>query len=1066
MRKLITSRRRKVMMRYSNVVYVPFIITIDTSLVSTGSSAIKEFKLPIIDGSEIDVEVNWGDGVINNITSTNDPNIKHTYDTDDRYIVSITGKMTGWQFNNDFDRLKITYINAWGSFEFGNDAAFYGCENLNFNSASGIPKINTITLYNTFRQCLSLESFNGAGWNVSGVENFGLMFAMVGVTNTQMLTWSAPTWNMSSATDMFGMFYNITECTNYDLANWDVSNVENMSLLWYNNNSLVNLDIDGWVTSSVTNINSLFYSSQNFSTIQWSNFDTSKLTTMGTTFFGCRNLSDSLLQDVELWDVSNVTSMSGFFRETDFVKFDMSNWDVSSVRFASFFFQDATISNFTPGTLEWTDCSFLNNFFWGCNGIVNLDLSTWTFSENLVNLESTFREMDNLETLNVTGWNTSKVRSTFTHTYASRKLVNLIGFNTWDLTALENASWMFAERPVGNLVDMDLSNWRLDSLITAELIFKNNRALRSVDVTGWGMSNVTSMKSMFDTADYLQNVVGLDTWDTSSNQNMDFTFGNNKQNSGIKIANWDVGNVTNMRRALYDADQFNENLENWNIVNVSNFSDFMQVATGLSIENYDKLLNGWENTLNAAYPLGVGYPHNITINFNNRQYTSWSSDARQRLIDNFGWTILDGGITANAGLILEIQTDASGGVSNNDQFIIPTFLGEQYDFEIETSDGQTISNNQGDATITFPTIGVYKIKISGTFPRIYFNNVGDGDKLLSILNWGAIQWSSFEKAFSGCIRLDYVDSVSVPDLTNVESLNNCFSICNILGQTQGTMDWTGWDISNVLTFGSSFLSRYNTSVNDDFTGWSFRVGANLSGALTNTRRNQAILTNWNLSNVTSIQGIFFGYNVARELIGLETWNTSTITNMRDSFFRGNMVSFGSLANWDLSNVTTFRGMFFGYNVTLTDADSINSINNLDVSNATDLSNMFAYGNNVLPIVDLSNWNVSNATNMGSMFSNCTTIFPVDNLSTWDITGVTIFTNFMFNSNCLSVSQYDALLIGWQQTLETAFPSGVGYTPNISITFGGAQFTIGGAGETAKNLLTTNFGWTIVDGGGI
>ena len=82
---------------------------------------------------------------------------------------------------------------------------------------------------------------------------------------------------------------------------------------------------------------------------------------------------------------------------------------------------------------------------------------------------------------------------------------------------------------------------------------------------------------------------------------------------------------------------------------------------------------------------------------------------------------------------------------------------------------------------------------------------------------------------------------------------------------------------------------------------------------------------------------------------------------------------GSLANWDFSNVTTFRGMFFGYNSTLTDADSINSINNLDVSNATNLSNMFGYGNSVMQLVDLSNWNVSNATNMESMFRNCTTI---------------------------------------------------------------------------------------------
>ena len=749
------------MMRFMNNEVLPFVFNVNTANISTGSSDLKEFKLPILENANINVEVNWGDGIINNVTSWDDPNITHLYLTDSEYKIQITGKIDGWAFNNENDKLKITEIEKWGCFEFTNDSAFYGCENLNFNSLSGIPKINTITLNNTFRQCLSLESFDGAGWNVSGVEDFSLMFAMVNATNTAMLNWSAPLWNMSNATSIYGMFYNLTECTNYDLANWDVSNVENMNILWYNNNSLVNLDIDGWITSSVTNISSMFYSSQNFNTIQWSNFDTSKVTSMGNMFFGCRNLSDSLLQDVEIWDVSSVTSMSGFFGETDFVKFDMSNWDVSSVRFAGSFFKDSTISNFTPGNLQWDSLSFLNNFFWGCNGIVNLDLSTWQTSENLINLESTFREMDNLETLNVTGWNTSKVRSTFTHTYASRKLVNLIGFNTWDLTSLENISWMFAERPTGNLVDMDLSNWRLDSLITADLMFKNNRALRSLNCKGWGMSNVTSMKSMFDTADFCVETNGVSTWDVSNVTNMDFTFGNNKQNSGIFIESWDVGNVTNMNRMLYDCDQFNRNLENWDIRNVNNFNGFMQVATGLSTENYDKLLNGWENTLNTEWPNGLGYPHNININFDISKYTIEGVDARQRLIDNFGWTITDGGITENSKFILKWET-----TTPNEEIQIGLGAGT-FNYNIDWGDG-VIENYNTDADIShiYANAGFYNTKISGDFPAI---EMGSGSislafkyKLKDIVNWGNQVWGTMYRAFYNCDRLSIITATDTP----------------------------------------------------------------------------------------------------------------------------------------------------------------------------------------------------------------------------------------------------------------------------------------------------------------
>jgi len=72
---------------------------------------------------------------------------------------------------------------------------------------------------------------------------------------------------------------------------------------------------------------------------------------------------------------------------------------------------------------------------------------------------------------------------------------------------------------------------------------------------------------------------------------------------------------------------------------------FLQTATGLSTSNYDATLIGWEATLQAAYPSGVGYPHSITITFGGSQYTGGGAAdaARASLISTFGWTITDGG---------------------------------------------------------------------------------------------------------------------------------------------------------------------------------------------------------------------------------------------------------------------------------------------------------------------------------------------------------------------------------------------------------------------------------------
>jgi len=106
-----------------------------------------------------------------------------------------------------------------------------------------------------------------------------------------------------------------------------------------------------------------------------------------------------------------------------------------------------------------------------------------------------------------------------------------------------------------------------------------------------------------------------------------------------------VSSVINMFRMFRSAIVFNQDLSNWNIINVANFSDFYRSAT-FSTSNYDAILIGWEATLQAAFPNGSGYAPNISINFGSGEYTGGgaAAAARASLVSNFGWSIVDGGI--------------------------------------------------------------------------------------------------------------------------------------------------------------------------------------------------------------------------------------------------------------------------------------------------------------------------------------------------------------------------------------------------------------------------------------
>jgi len=118
------------------------------------------------------------------------------------------------------------------------------------------------------------------------------------------------------------------------------------------------------------------------------------------------------------------------------------------------------------------------------------------------------------------------------------------------------------------------------------------------------------------------------------------------------------------------------------------------------------------------------------------------------------------------------------------------------------------------------------------------------------------------------------------------------------------------------------------------------------------------IVNWDVSNVTNMQYMFFGANSFNQDIG--NWDVSSVTNMSDMF--DNAQNFNQdIGNWDVSSVTDMGFMF-------DNANSFNQdIGNWDVSSVTDMQWMFNSADNFNQ--DLSNWCVSQFSSMPYRFSN-------------------------------------------------------------------------------------------------
>lgn len=417
------------------------------------------------------------------------------------------------------------------------------------------------------------------------------------------------------------------------------------------------------------------------------------------------------------------------------------------------------------------------------------------------------------------------------------------------------------------------------------------------------------------------------------------------------------------------------------------------------------------------------------------------------------------------------QTD-NPGESDDNQIIIPG-TGE-YVVEWEEVDNPSNSDNLAafdEATITFPSPGTYRVKITGhlgqELTRIRFNNEGDKDKILEIEQWGDVQWESMEQAFYGASNLQ-VTATDAPafsigisskemfreaenfngeighwNMAGVTSLEGMFRDASSFNQNIGD-----WNTGNVTTMEDMFHGA--SSFNQDINGWDVRNVTELRQMFRDATSFNQDLDNWNIESVISMTGMFWGAESFNGEIG--SWNTENVLYMAVLFNRARSFN-RDISNWDTGNITSFSGMFLY-------AESFNQdIGGWNTENVTNTGQMFTFAKSFNQDIggwntdsldymesmfwgaesfnqDISGWNTENVNFFRAMFvgaksfnqdisgwntSNVNTFTDMfrgaesfdQNLGDWDMGNANSGTLYnIFTNSGLSTESYDSTLIGW------------------------------------------------------
>jgi len=358
-----------------------------------------------------------------------------------------------------------------------------------------------------------------------------------------------------------------------------------------------------------------------------------------------------------------------------------------------------------------------------------------------------------------------------------------------------------------------------------------------------------------------------------------------------------------------------------------------------------------------------------------------------------------GGGTEDA-FIMRVQTDistSSTGKSNDDQFqIVVDSTTEVFDYEVDWGDGNTDSNVTGNITHTYSSVGTYDVKITGTFPNIYFFNRFDRFKVLEIKNWGNIEWQSLRNAFFGCQNMT-ITATDEPDFSNVVSFYRTFTNCYTMDfpSPTATKNWVSSNATNL----QQMFSACRSLTGADCSGWDVSNVSNFSYCFYDNRLNTSVnTTGWDVSAGTNFSFMFMQCYVLEEIIGIEDWRfrLDAFVSLYVTFRDCRKISF-DLSNWTVGKVNNFSGTFRScYELGSLDLGS------WDTSSATNMSQMFYNCLDVASLGDIDNWDVSNVTDFSYMFQQCKQL--VADTSSWDTSSGGNFTSIFYTLNIQNAAE--------------------------------------------------------------
>jgi surface protein len=430
------------------------------------------------------------------------------------------------------------------------------------------------------------------------------------------------------------------------------------------------------------------------------------------------------------------------------------------------------------------------------------------------------------------------------------------------------------------------------------------------------------------------------------------------------------------------------------------------------------------------------------------------------------WDLSKAGAAGNNSISF-YTTNASGSIAYTWQEVSPGSASGSGSFAAGTAQNRNITG--------LPTNSIIELSIApANLERFYISGGVNRSRLVDVIQWGSVSWTSMMSMFSGCNNLN-ITSTDIPDLSNVTSMREMFYFCGGLNGPANMGTWNtstitnmqnmfayagvfnqniaSWDVSNVTTMAGMFLGA--AQFNQNIGSWNTGSVINMAGMFNSATAFNQNISSWNTGNVTDMTGMFESAVSFNQNIG--GWNTGNVTTMKQMFMLNSLFN-QNIGSWNTAKVTDMSYMFayavaFNQNIGSWNTGKVTDMNSMfygasafnqdiggwNTENVTDMSYMF-YGHTTSVFnQNIGSWNTGKVTNMLSMFQNATAFNQ--NIGNWNVGGVTnmsamFYNATSFNQDLKNWNVSNVTNMSYMFTNATAFNQNVGYwslNNNVNLT---------------------------------